>query len=143
MCAKSRRWVAGTGYRIEEHPDQLPLPLEHSATGSKDSPGPTGEPSLSERLGELTVRLHQGLSTISAGFSMGKLECPGTFTALKRGDLGGYTVMLSCYLTSSNYSALIAMLETTPTLDGASVTVDVTFEPMTPNLVPPTTVPST
>jgi len=141
---------------ITEHPDQLPLQFDRrsgarqgegcrsglSATGSKDSPGPTGEPSLSERLSEMAVRLHQGLSSILVGSLTLTDECPATFTALKRVDLGGYTVMLSCVLTSSQYSALIAAMETTSVVDGRSATVEVKFEPLTPNLVPPTTAPS-
>jgi len=125
-----------------KHPQQLPAPPEPSGIGSGDSTGHTGAPSLSEKLSELTVRLHQGLSTISVGLLIERKECPATFTALKRGDLGGYTVMLSCVLTSSEYADLISLMETAPTLDGETASVDVKFVPMTPNLVPPTTAPS-
>jgi len=128
---------------VTEHPDQLPLPLGPSVNGSTASPGPIGEPSPLERLGARLARHHKGLSTISLGISTVQRECPGTFSALRKGGLEGYTVTLSCDLTSSQYADLIATLERNVTLDGGGVTVDVEFEPMTPNLVPPTTAPST
>jgi len=119
------------------HPDQLPLiPSKPSQDGLRTSPGPIGGPSLSEQLSEMTVRLHQGLSHISVGSLTLTKDVPGTFTALKREDLGGYTVMLSCALTSSQYAALIAALEGPPTALGENASVAVEFEPLTPNLVP-------
>jgi len=114
-----------------------------SEAGSTPSHGPTGEPSLSERLGEQTVRLHQGLSTISASSFILKEGLPATFVALRKGPLDGYTVMLSCALTSSEYGELVRMLEVTHSMLGESVSVGVKFEPTTPNLVQPTTAPST
>jgi len=127
---------------IRTHPDQLPLPLEHSATGSRDSTGPTGAPSLLELLSGQTVRVHRGLSTISAGSLIVTEEIPATFTALKRDEWDVYTVMLSCALTSTQYAALIAALEGPPAVNGVAASVGVRFEPLTPNLVPPTTAPS-
>jgi len=146
--------------KIRDHPDQLPLPLlnperrsgarqgvgcrsEPSESGSTPSPGPTGPPSLSDRLSDMTVRLHQGLSHMSVGSLSATRDIPGTFAALKKGGLDGYTLMLSCALTSTEYGALIAALEGPPTVLGESVSVALEFVPTTPNLVPPTTAPST
>jgi len=135
---------------ITEHPDQLSLPFrknnplpEPSESGSTPSPGPTGGHSLSATLSALTVRLHKGLSHMSVGSLSLTHDVPGTFTALKRDDLGGYTLMLSCALTSSQYAALIAALEGPSTALGESVSVGLEFVPMTPNLAPPSTAPST
>lgn len=118
-------------------------PLEPSETGSTSSHGPTGQPSLSERLSELTVRLHQGVAHLSVASLSVTHDVPGTFTALKREALEGYTVMLSCGLTSSQYLALINALERHSIEIGEGVSVGLEFEPMTPNLVPPTTAPNT
>ena len=117
-------------------------PPEPSANGSTDSHGQTGPPSLSEKLSELTVRLHQGLSHMSVGSLSTTRDVPGTFTALKRDGLDAYTVMLSCVLTSTQYAALIGALEGPQTALGESVSVGVDFVPTTPNLVQPTTAPS-
>lgn len=111
---------------------------EHSATGSKNSTGPTGAPSLSARLSEMAVRVHQGLSHMSVASLSLTHDVPGTFTALKKEGLDGYTVMLSCALTSTQYAALIAALEGPQIVLGGGASVELEFEPLTPNLVPPT-----
>jgi len=137
MCPKQEHpdWVSHGASGTER---QLP-----SESGSTPSPGPTGERSLLANVSESTVRRHRGLSTISVSTWLVTEDLPASFTVLKRGDLGGYMVMLSCVMTSSEYSTLIAMLETRPSMVGKTVTVGVEFEPTTPNLVQPTTAPST
>jgi len=115
-----------------------------SESGSTDSTGLIGEPLPLERLGAKMVRAHRGLSTISAGgFLLNVQELPGTFTALKRAGEEGYTVTLSCDLTSSYYAVLIANLERTLSTPGAHVSVAVEFVPSTPNEAPPSTAQST
>jgi len=141
MCPEKPNKHASS-FEIPRHPDQIDPPLGPSDNGSTDSPGPTGPPSLSAQLSEMTVRLHQGLSHLSVASLNVTEDVPGTFTALKRADLGGFTVMLSCALTSSQYAALIARLEGGPTALGENVSVELAFEPLTPNLVQPTTAPS-
>lgn len=116
---------------------------ERSANGCPASSGPTGELSPSMPDSGRMVRHHKGLSTISVSTLLTTEDAPGTFSALKRADLEGYMVTLSCVLTNSQYSALISMLETTPTMVGDGVSVGVKFAPMTPNLVQPSTAPST
>jgi len=120
--------------------EQLQLKLWEN--GLTDSPGPTGEPSLSEPIGARAVRVHKGLSDISVASLLIEGSAPATFVALKREGLEGYMVTVSSALTSSKYAALIGRLERTPGIAGESVSVGVTFEPMTPNLVPPSTAPS-
>lgn len=106
-----------------------------SETGSMRSNGHTGELSRSDPAGATLARHQKGLSTISAGSLILIEECPGTFSALKRGALEGYTVTLSCDLTSSDYAGLLATLGNSPSGPGKSVSVAVKFEPMTANLV--------
>ncbi len=148
--------LAGMVRRTPPDPRQIPLPLLEN--GLTDSPGPTGPPSHSEldapdiapatipeiadEDGVSLVRHHKGLSSIQASFLHLSEACPGTFSALRRGALDGYTVTLSCNLTSTEYAALVQTLETTPSTVGESVSVALKFEPMTPNLVPPTTAPN-
>jgi len=130
MCPESKK--------EREQIDHWLLKYEPSANGSGATNGPTSEPSLSGRLSEMTVRLHRGLSHLSVtGLTLTE-DVPGTFTALKRADLDGFTVMLSCALTSSQYAALISNLEGGPTALGENASVGVVFEPSTPNLVRPT-----
>lgn len=107
--------------------------------GSTQCPGPTGEPSLSGRLSELTVRLHKGVFDISVGSSLIENLVPGTFSVLKRDRLEGYMVTLSFVLTSTRYAEIISRLETSSGIAGENVTVGARFEPMSQNLVPPTT----
>jgi len=116
------------------------MPLDN---GLESSSGPIGEPSLSESLGGRLVRHHQGRSTISASLFNLIEDVPGTFFALNRGDLEGFTVMLSCVLTNTQYAVLIQTLETIPSIRGRPVLVDVRFEPTTQNSVPLDTAPST
>lgn len=128
-----------------------------SGNGSVALSGVTGEPSPSDQdahdpvcdrmstkqVGASVVRQHRGLMDISVGSLWLTEECPGTFCALKLDGLGGYMVTLSFGLASSHYAALISMLESTPGLNGDVVSVDVSFEPTTPNLVPQDTAPNT
>jgi len=111
--------------------------------GLGDSPGPTGGPSLSDQLSEMTVRLHRGVSHLSVASLSLTQDVPATFTVLKLGALAGYTVMLSCGLTSLQYGALIVALEGPATELGDGASVGLEFEPTTPNLVRPTIAPST
>jgi len=137
MCPRTERRKGirmGDTHRKDE--------CESSETGSTPSPGPTGEPSLSAQLSEMTVRLHHGVSHLSVASLSMTHDIPGTFTALKRGALEGYTLMLSCGLTSSQYAALINALERVSTDLGSGVSVALEFEPMTPNLAPYITAPS-
>ena len=120
---------------VGQHIPPCTRPNKLLENGSTDSPGPTGEPSRSDRLSERTVRLHQGLSHLSVASLSLTRDVQGTFTALKRGDSDGYTVMLSCALTSTEYAALLAALEGSPTALGQPVSVELEFAPMTPNLV--------
>jgi len=115
--------------------EMFPTEEPSSENGLGTSPGPIGEPSHSAPDGETMVRLHQGLSTISVSTLLDLTECPGTFVASKRGALDGYTVTLSCALTSSQYGQLVEMLSNTPVQTGAGVSVGLKFAPMTPNLV--------
>jgi len=123
--------------RIREHTvngkSEYVVPSE---SGLNLSDGRIGEPIPLEETGAQMVRHHKGLSTISVSTLLMTQELPGTFCALKREDLEGYTVTLSCDLTSASYAALISMLETTPSMVGPGVSVAVVFEPTTPNLVP-------
>ena len=137
MCPQYKLTPSGKQCLIDGTP-----PLEPSDNGSTDSHGQTGPPSLSAQLSALTVRLHRGLSHLSVGSLTMTGDVPGTFTALKQADSEGFTLMLSCALTSSQYAALIAALEGPPTALGESVSVGVEFEPLTPNLAQPTTAPS-
>jgi len=143
--------------------DPLQLELEDQISGellengSGSSPGLTGEPLPSESdagtdadgitpingAGVRMVRRHQGLTDMSVSSLCLAEKLPGTFVALKREGLDGYTVMLSCALTSSEYASVISTLETMPSMLGRPVSVGVRFEPTTPNLVPPDTAPST
>jgi len=113
-----------------------PTPLE---TGSTNSNGPTGEPSLSERSGARVVRHHRGLSTISVhSLLTGAQDVPGTFLALRREGSAGYMVTVSCDLTSSQWAGMLMHLG----VPGENNSVDVKFAPTTGNLVRPTTAPS-
>jgi len=114
-----------------------PLPSESDAWKTADIPIVTNE------AGASLVRHHKGLTDISASSLWVAEETPGTFSVLKREGLEGYMVTLSCVLTSSQYAALIATLESTPTRSGRGVSVAVEFAPMTPNLVQPITAEST
>jgi len=121
-----------------------------SESGSDISDGRIGEPIPSESdapptaavltdidvAGAQLVRHHKGLTDILVGSLMIAQEAPATFSALKLAALGGYTVTLSCVLTSSQYGALIATLEMGTIGLGESGSVGVDFEPTTPNLVP-------
>jgi len=121
---------------IREHTDQLPLSSE---PGSPNSNGATGEPSPSELLSGTVVRHHKGRTSICTGLLTRTQDLPGTFTALKREDLEGYMVTLSCVLTNTQFASMLNALST----PGNTATVDVRFEPMTPNLVPQDTAPNT
>jgi len=114
-----------------------------SETGSPNSDGLTGGPSPLEERGARLVRHHRGLFDISVGSLLIENLVPGTFVALRRGALDVYMVTLSFALTNTRYGEIISRLESTSGVAGENVTVGVTFEPTTPNLVPPTTAPST
>ena len=145
--------VLREGHQAEMFPEEPPMPL---GTGSPDSTGHTGEPSPSDqdaptdagdlthisRVGVTPVRVHKGHTRISVGSLTLHEEIPGSFSALRVGPLGAYTVTLSCVLTSSRYGALVAALERPATALGSGVSVALEFEPTTPNLVPPTTAPN-
>jgi len=113
-----------------------PIPSE------SDAPETVPEPMPIKVAGARVVRHHKGLSDISVSLLHVTEERPGSFVALKREGLVGYTVTLSCDMTSTQYAALISTLETTPSGGGGNVTVGLDFEPMTPNLVQPDTAPS-
>jgi len=146
MCPNSRMG-AGLGWSkmspIQEHPDQLPLPLESSGSGSMNSNGPTGLPLRSDSSGARMVRHHKGLTDMLVGSLKVNQEGLGIFTALKRDGLEGFIVTLSCALTNSEYATLVSTLEARPLTLGENASVAVRFEPTTPNLVPATTAPST
>lgn len=156
MCPRKEAGsMNGTQTDLEEEP-QIDWWLDHyepppppspfkprSVIGSMDSRGPIGEPSRLESDGATPVRLHQGLSTISVSSFLMKEDVPATFVALKREHLAGYMVTLSCVLTNMEYGILIDSLERSAGIVGESVSVGVKFEPTTPNLVQPTTAPST
>jgi len=110
-----------------------PIPSE------SDAPETASFPTSIKAVGEPVVRLHQGLSDISVGFLTEILECPATFVASKKDALAGYTVTLSCAMTNSQYASLVTALST----PGKAATVDVAFEPTTPNLVQQDTAPNT
>jgi len=136
MCPMRARDAIGDAERI----GQLRLPLDG---GSEDSNGPTGEPLPSGLVLGTMVRRHKGRSTIYVTSLTVTEDTPGTFSALKVDDLGGYMVTLSCVMTSSQYAALIQALEK-PLFDtGNHVSVGHRFVPTTPNLVPQDTAPST
>jgi len=148
MCPKSKQWPQNQPDYIDpaqlDHEGDRPLPSEPLESGSMDSPGPTGRPLPLVPAGVQLVRHHKGRATTLVGSLILNVQgAPAIFSALKRETSGVYTVTLSCDLTSSQYGALISTLEGSPMPNGKAVSVAVEFEPMTPNLVPVTTAPST
>jgi len=162
MCStgwmKSRLALKNGPLKKTKDPLQLDIEdqtsLADSANGLTDSSGPTGQPSPSESdvpltassntatkaVGVSLVRRHQGHARISTGFLT---SCPADqaiFIALRE-DHGEGAVMVTLSLKLD--SVQWRQLERALTMPGASGSVDVSFEPTTPNEAPPTTVEST
>jgi len=134
-------YVVPSDYGLNNSDGRIGEPIP-SESGAPES-APEDTPASVDEAGVRMVRHHRGRSDISVSFLHLTEACQGTFTALKGGPLEGYTVTLSCALTSTKYADLIRMLETTPSTPGKTVSVVVKFEPTTPNLVPSTIAPST
>ena len=117
-------------------------PWKPSETGSMDSIGVIGGPSLSDPGSATLVRQHRGLSSISVGSLILNEKRPAIFSASKPGGSDEYMVTLSCAMTSTQYAVLISALEKGPGLVGTNVSVVVSFVPTSPNEVQRTTAPS-
>jgi len=148
--------MAVRGEQVSKFPEESkPTDEPPSGNGSPDSTGRPGGPSPSDPAapdiaplnmstkagGVRMVRHHRGRSTISVGLltRFQDLE-PASFIALSGvGSAGVHTVTLSLELTRVQWESLERAL----TMPGSNVSVAVSFEPTTENLVPLITSPST